>query len=410
MKIIHTADWHLGDNFHGYDRTAEHEHFLNWLINIIVSEQPDVLLLAGDIYDNANPSAQAEEMLCNFLAKATEVHRGLRIIITAGNHDSGRRLQAPSELMRRMGVEVRGVVDHDEQGRPLIDRLIIPVGSVGSHEVQGIVIAVPYLRTGDIEFKDTLSRSVREFMQSLVAKARKLYGSDLPLVLMAHLYAAGAEIAQSEHSERLVVGGEDCIDPRGIDAGADYVALGHIHKAQQVGGDDKMMFYAGSPIPMSFAERNYSHGVNKITFGANGGMVVDRIEYTPQRTLVSLPSRGAATLNEILAGIKALPKADKKDSSQWPYLEIRLKEDTPSATSQNEIVGALQDRAVRLCRLVREMPERKAENNRRKMQSLDQLRNISPLDIAHDAYLTATGREMSEELAKRFKQAADMVG
>ena len=409
MKIIHTADWHLGDNFHGFDRSIEHEHFLQWLQDVINDEKADTLLVAGDVFDNANPSVQAEETLYRFLAQATAARPGLRIIITAGNHDSGRRLQAPSELLRPMGVEIRGVVEHDDKGQPLTDNLIIPVGVVGSRQVQAIVIAVPYLRTGDFEFKNTLSRSVREFLQGLVGKARKQYGDDAPVILMAHLYAAGSEIAASEHSERLVVGGEDCIDARGMDAGVDYVALGHIHKAQQVGGEDKMVFYAGSPMPMSFAEKGYSHGVNLITIGAKGGAVIDRLEYKPLRSIISVPEKGAASLDEVVDMLHALPKAGKTDPAGWPYVEIRLKEQELNPAAHSEIINAMQDKAARLCRLVREMPEGKAGGQHRKMQSLDQLRNISPLDIAHDAYLTATGQEMSEELAKRFKQAADIA-
>ena len=409
MKILHTADWHLGDNFHGYERSAEHEHFLEWLKGVIVSERPDALLMAGDIFDNANPSAHAEEMLYSFLAKATSLHPGMRIIIIAGNHDSGRRLQAPAELLRPMGVEIRGVVEHDDKDLPLTDNLIIPIAAVGANQVQTVVIAVPYLRSGDFEIKENLSRSIRDFLQSLVAKARKQYGKEVPVVLMAHLYAAGAEIAQSEHSERLVVGGEDCIDARGLDAGADYVALGHIHKAQQVGGEDKMIFYAGSPMPMSFAEKNYSQGVNMITFGASGGAIIDRLVYKPLRAVQSIPANGAAPLADILTQLHALPKADRVNPAEWPYLEIRLKDNEANPAAQAEIINALQDRAARLCPLVRVVPEGKADNRQRKMQSLDQLRNISPLDIAHDAYLTATGREMSEELAKRFKQAAELA-
>lgn len=408
MKIIHTADWHLGDSFHGFDRTMEHEHFLRWLLEVISTEKPDALLVAGDVFDNANPSVQAEEMLYGFLATATSVHPGLRIIITAGNHDSGRRLQAPAELLRPMGVEIRGVVDHDAQGQPLTDKLIIPICPAGDRQIQAVVIAVPYLRTGDFEMKDSLSRSVRDFLQGIVTNVRRQYGKEMPVLLVAHLYAAGSEIAAAEHSERLVVGGEDCIDARGIDAGVDYVALGHIHKAQQVGGDDKMMFYAGSPMPMSFAEKGYSHGVNVITIGANGGAVVDRLEYKPLREIMSVPAKGAAPLGEVLNLLRALPKA-KDDSAEWPYLEIRLKENELNLAAHNEIVGALEGRGVRLCRLVREVPESKVESRHRKMQSLDQLRNISPLDIAYDAYLTATGQEMSEEVAKRFKKAADMA-
>lgn len=407
MKIIHTADWHLGDSFHGYDRTQEHEHFLDWLKTVILAERPDVLLMAGDVFDNANPSAGAEQMFYSFLAQATALHKGLRIIITAGNHDSGRRLQAPAELLQAIGVEIRGTLEHNEQTEPLTDNLIIPVGAAGRAEVEAVIIAVPYLRTGDITFRDNMSRSIREFLLTLVEKARRAYGSRIPIALMAHLYTAGAQIAQSEHSERLMVGGEDCIDPYGIEVGADYVALGHIHKAQQVGGDDRMAFYAGSPIPMSFAEKGYCHGVNIITLGARGGAIVENREYKPLRAVQSVPAKGAASLNDVLNQLRALPKADKVSPSQWPYIEVRLSESELNPAAQTEISNALQDKAARLCRVVREVPESKADDRRRKMHSLDQLRNISPLDIAHDAYLRVKGREMSEELSKRFKEACE---
>ncbi|MBO4593841.1 MAG: exonuclease SbcCD subunit D [Bacteroidaceae bacterium] len=407
MKLLHTADWHLGDSFHGYDRDSEHRHFLNWLSEVIDTEQPDALLVAGDIYDNANPSAQAEEMLFNFMASVKSRHNNLRIILTAGNHDSGRRLQAPARLLRDVGVEVIGVVPTDAEGNQLPDKMIIPVSATDDPEDRALVLAVPYLRISDYDSKSgSATEGVRQFFSMLVKRARKSYGKDIPIVIMAHLYAVGSEIAALEHSERLVVGGEDCIDITGLDNDVAYVALGHIHKPQQVGGNDRMMFYAGSPLPMSFSEKGYPRGINKITLGA-GGVVVDRIDYSPLREIKSLPSSGAASLTDIMQQINALPKASREDADRWPYLEVRLKESEPSPTAPTEILSALQEKAVRLCRLVRVIPEDSTPTKQRKMKSLEQLRNISPLDIAHDAYLQATGQEMSDELAARFKQAAD---
>ena len=96
MKILHTADWHLGNNFHGYDRTDEHRHFLRWLLEVMEEKQPDVLIVAGDVFDTANPSARAEELLYDFLLRATQTVRGLQIVLIAGNHDSAGRLEAPA--------------------------------------------------------------------------------------------------------------------------------------------------------------------------------------------------------------------------------------------------------------------------------------------------------------------------
>ncbi len=405
MKILHSADWHLGDNFHGYDRKAEHDHFLEWLKDLIVDERPDALLVSGDIYDNANPSAPAQEELYRFLADATAANPGMTIVLTAGNHDSGRRLQAPTEMLRRCGVEVRGMVDRDNEGRMITDNLIVPLQAINNADDRAVVLAIPYLRTGDFESKKSLSAGMRSFFQTVAQRAHKLYGKDVPLVLMAHFYAVGSEVAQGEHSERLVVGGEDCVSVEGMDRDYAYVALGHIHKAQQVGGRDAMMFYAGSPIPMSFAEKNYRHGVNKITLGPGGGALVEQIAYTPLRQLQSIPQDGAAPLSQVLDEINQLPKKKKEAPEQWRYLEIRLLEKDVNPVVQNNILAALDEKAVRLCRLIRVAPQGGDTVRKDKMLSLDQLRNISPLDIAMDAYFQATNEEMDDELTARFKTA-----
>ena len=406
MKILHTSDWHLGDNFHGFDRFSEHDDFLCWLKNLIVEERPDVLVVCGDVFDNANPSARAEEQLYGFLADATRLHPGMRIIITAGNHDSGRRLQAPARLLRNQGVEIRGVVEHDEDGAPIISDLIIPVFGVNNPDDKAVVLAVPYLRSTDLDVKKSHSAAVRDFFLNLTKQARKLYGRQIPLILMAHLYAVGAEVALNEHSERLVVGGEDCVDVDGLDNDVAYVALGHIHKSQQVGGDERMVFYSGSPIPMSFSEKNYHRGVNKLIIGKNGGIVFEQVEYVPMRRLVSLPEEGAASLTEVLEGIKQLPSKQKEDADRWCYLEIKLKDTDANPASQNEILNALTTRAARLCRLIKVSTHKGEKERKRKMESLDQLRNISPLDIALDAYLQVMGEEMDDKLVERFNIAA----
>lgn len=405
MKIIHTADWHLGDNFHGYDRLAEHDHFLHWLRELIARENPDALLMCGDIFDNANPSAQAEELLFSFLADVTSAHRGIQIIMIAGNHDSGRRLEAPASLLRHYGVEVRGVVERDDNGAVLLDNLVVPLRALNNPEERVGVLAVPYLRFSDLEAGKPHSQAVREFFLGAVKQARHTYGKKMPLLLMAHLYAAGSEVALNEHSERLVVGGEDCIDVKGLDNDVAYVALGHIHKAQQVGGEDRMVFYAGSPIPMSFAEKNYSHGVNKLIVGSTGGVVLEREDYEPMRRLRSIPAKGAATLPEILKFIEQLPDKNKKDPDQWDYLEVRLQDSAADVGAQKEIIDALESKAVRLCRLIRTSLSTPSQEDDTKRASLEQLRNIKPLDIALDVYLAARGEEMTDEQVQRFNLA-----
>ena len=110
MKLIHTADWHLGNTFHGYDRTQEHRHFLDWLLDRLREQQPDALIVSGDIYDTPNPSAAAEELLYDFLLQATDAVRGLQVVLIAGNHDSAGRIDAPASLLKRHNIYVRGTL------------------------------------------------------------------------------------------------------------------------------------------------------------------------------------------------------------------------------------------------------------------------------------------------------------
>ena len=104
MKFIHTADWHLGNTFHGHDRSEEHHHFLKHLLDLISTRRPDALIVAGDIFDTPNPSARAEAMLYDFLLEATSRVQGLQIVLIAGNHDSGSRLEAPAALLKSHNV------------------------------------------------------------------------------------------------------------------------------------------------------------------------------------------------------------------------------------------------------------------------------------------------------------------
>ena len=110
MKIIHTADWHIGQTFFGYDRFQEHQYFLDWLTDQITTQQIDVLLISGDIFDVANPSAQAQRQFYRFLRRVTEQNPGLQIILIAGNHDSASRLETPIPLLEEMNIQIRGTV------------------------------------------------------------------------------------------------------------------------------------------------------------------------------------------------------------------------------------------------------------------------------------------------------------
>ena len=143
MKILATSDWHLGNLFHGNDRLPEHKHFLKWLLEQIAEQKPDALLIAGDIFDNGNPSAAAQTVYYEFLADATQLCPNMQVIITAGNHDSASFLNAPKALLFALNVHVIGAAT-----QPIDKEVLLLKNSQG--QPAAIVCAVPYLRDRDV--------------------------------------------------------------------------------------------------------------------------------------------------------------------------------------------------------------------------------------------------------------------
>ena len=149
MKIIHTSDWHLGNSFHGHSREAEHAHFLGWLTEMLTQQQPDALIISGDIFDSANPSAAAENMFYEFLARAGEVVKGIQVVVIAGNHDSGGRLEAPAGLLKMHNVYVRGILKTTPDGEPDYEHHILPLSSRTGSEAEVAVFAVVAVAPAD---------------------------------------------------------------------------------------------------------------------------------------------------------------------------------------------------------------------------------------------------------------------
>ena len=144
IRILHTADWHLGQTFFGYDRTEEHGVFLNWLAEEIRQKEIDALIIAGDVFDVSNPSAASQSMYYQFIYRVTAENPYLQIVIVAGNHDSAARLEAPLPLLQAMRTEVRGVVRKLEGGEIDYDHLTVELKN-RKGEVELLCMAVPFL-------------------------------------------------------------------------------------------------------------------------------------------------------------------------------------------------------------------------------------------------------------------------
>ncbi len=393
----------MGNVFHGHERLDEHRHFLDWLTEVLQERQPDALFISGDVFDSPNPSAAAEQMFYDFLQRANAVVEGLQIVIIAGNHDSAGRLEAPASLLSTHNIYIKGLVHLTPQGTPLFDNFLIPLHRRGEAEASILCFALPYLRAADWSGGST-SEGLRHYFSQLHQAANKSEYAHLPRVALAHFYASGAEISPEGHSERLVVGGQDCVDPNVMGGGFCYVALGHIHKQQKVA---EGIYYAGSALPMSFSERGYRHGAQWIEVERNSVPHTFHIGYSPLRELLTIPKHGAASVEEMLSLLNELPMRKKKDdAATWPYLEIRVEESQPEPELLKRVSEVLEERAVRFCRMVRSLSLAEAGNDS-PIESLESLHEINPLEMAQNIFENRYHKAMPEELQQRFLEAEE---
>lgn len=402
IRILHTADWHLGQTFFGYDRTEEQEHFLSWLSSRLKENEIDVLIIAGDVFDVSNPSAASQRMFYRFLHEVTEENPSLQVVAVAGNHDSAARLEAPLPLLQKMRTEIKGIVPKVD-GEIDYDSLLVELKNRNG-ETEAICMAVPFLRQGDYPAVETegnpYAEGVKELYSRLLERALAKKKEEMAVVAIGHLQATGSEIADRDYSERTIIGGLECVSPAAFSGEISYTALGHIHKSQRVSGRENIR-YAGSPLAMSFAEKNYHHGVVVVTIDGKKPADIRKLEYSPLCKLMSLPRTGtAASPDDILEQLKDMQLPEE---SNMPYLEIKVLLTEPEPMLRQQIEEALADKPVRLARIV--SVYRQAEENIPEETVLaGGLQEMTPVQIVKAIYENTYQSGMPDELMSLFKE------
>ena len=413
MKILTTSDWHIGNLFHGNDRLPEHQHFLQWLLSRIEEQQPDALLVAGDVFDNGNPSAAAQSAYYEFLADATRLCPQMKMIITAGNHDSASRLEAPRAVLTRQNVEIRGNVhrmwrqsEEDGEGAWAIDfdDLMIPLE--GKDGLQAVVLAVPFLRS-DIVQHASYSKGVNLILRELTIRARGKY-PDVPLIMMAHIYAKGAKIAKRDASEKIVIGGQEEVNFEGWTDHPDYLTCGHIHKRQHI-WHTSWARYTGSVLPMSFAEMDYQHGVDMLTIGENGIERVDFLEYVPQHALCILPRNDEILPTKKLAKLMLRELPERKDGrldDSFLYVVLKVGLEKSGNDDIRLLEEAISTRNAVLCKIQKVMPELDLTtiSTGTPIHSIDDILNRDPLDTIKETFTARKNHEMSEHQEQMLRE------
>lgn len=345
MRLLHTSDWHLGHTLRG-EVTREYEHaaFLAWLLDSCVREAADALVITGDVFDSATPPASAERMWFEFLAAVRRARPAMDVVAIAGNHDSPARLGAASSVLRELGVHVVGGLPRRDDGGLDLDRILIPVAGG-----RGLVAAVPFLRPVDVP-SDAVE-PLSEIYAEVIAAARARRRADQALIVTGHLYMAGAD-TQYLSERRVSIGGQESAPLRLFPDDIDYVALGHIHRAQRVGRAS--IRYAGAPLPLSLDEADYKNQIVAIDFAA--GRIRDLRTPAVPRTveIVRVPRRGAAPLAEVVAELARLPLLVPGDPAR-PFLEVVVALERPEPRLRSAIEAALEDKQPRLIRIATEI-------------------------------------------------------
>ncbi len=360
IRLLHTADWHLGATLQGWSREAEHRAALAQLVAIAKQRAVDAIIVAGDIFDSLNPSADAQRLLYDTLRDLRAACPHARIALVAGNHDPAARLEAPRALFEMADVVSIGAFARRD-GAFDVRAHLSPIrdanGRVGAY-----VLALPYPRAADLPVGcEGAVGAVREAYREAVDSARREIGRGEtgmpPLVVTGHLHVAGG--LESEGSERrILVGGEHAVPPDVFSPDIAYVALGHLHRPQSVGRET--IRYSGSLIPMSKTEIDYAHGVSIVDIDDSGAVAVEHAPFSRAVRHLRASASGALSLAELEPALQALDLDDSAQMENWPFVHLAIRVDGPAVGLKAEVDAICEQFPLRLVSMTVERPQAQA--------------------------------------------------
>lgn len=388
LRIFHSADWHFGKTIGNVDRTEDFLAFIDQFIAMVEERKPDVLLIAGDIFDTSLPSNKAQKLYYSWIHRLQNTSVKA-IVITAGNHDSQRFLEAPKALLETMNCFIAGetpeeqvFILRDEKGEPLL--------GVG---------AVPYLREGDVRTGSmSYSDATRAELFEAGVKAhyqavwelvnKELAGAKVPRIAMAHLFVTGSElrpgVQKAREEDALRVGSLNSVTSDAFEQGWDYVALGHIHHAQELTSKTPMR-YSGAPIGLTFNHRKYSHSIVELNIDETGALTIDTLPVAQTRLFLHFEG----TLAELIAGIEEAGKTHHQ-----PYVEAVLTSDEVEPLLVEKLTAVAEKAGVIL---IATRNERALQRYQEEESSLVALNELSPREVFRLLVAEESGGKAGEE-------------
>ncbi len=321
MRILHTADWHLGRHLEGRSRLPEQADFLDELVEIVEQEHIDLILMAGDVYDTYNPPAEAEELFYDSLIRLTAGGKR-KIVCIAGNHDHPDRLAAANPLAETHGIYLLG----------LPNQRALDIAVPTSQEVASI-FALPYpseSRLREVLSKENEEELLRdaydERIKQLFLQQQQHFSPQHINLAMSHLFVQGG--ATSESEREIQVGGAYTVSPQSLPAYVQYVALGHLHRPQNVKHAPTLARYSGSPLAYSFSEAGYTKSVTILDAHPNQEIALQEIYLRSGKPLVTWEATEG--IGQVYQWLE-----EGRDQGAWVNVEIYVNEALPTEVTHN---------------------------------------------------------------------------
>jgi exonuclease SbcD len=367
MKIIHTSDWHLGISLHNASLIEEQKSYIDFLINAVKEQNIDAVMIAGDIFDHSVSSAEAISLYNEAVTKlCNEI--GVPVIISAGNHDGAARLASCNELLKKAGLYIFGKLSKEIS--------IVELNNVN-------IYILPYFNTDEVKslFPENKIISYSDAMNCLVKNIKLNFNPGKKNILMSHCFVSGSVLSESDRSA--MVGGTSVV-PSEVFEGFDYVALGHLHKAQNRGNNIR---YSGSPLKYSFSEAEHKKSITILSI--NDEIAIEELEVTPLRETRVI--RG--TYDELLS-------IAENDNCNDDYIKIEMT-DRYAGMEAVELFRNYYPNLLNISGKTTETEESEL--------TVEELYNLSPDDILEKFYKDITGMELTDDQINLFREAMSAV-
>lgn len=382
MKIIHTSDWHLGHLLYNDSQEEAHKDMFEQMKKIVREQKPDVFLVSGDIYDTTQPSAAVQQVFADAILDIHKANPEMTIVCIAGNHDSGSKHMIFHTPWLALNVHMIGNITKDSN----LEDYIIEVDG------KGFVVAVPFAADRFMP-EDVFTRLSEKVSEKNAEK-------QLPVVLMAHLAIMKSIWTGHDFSSETNIGGLNCTELTVFGDDYDYVALGHIHRQQQLDKDGRVR-YSGTPIPVSFdeVESGNTNGVLLVECEKHKGEVkVESIGINNIRPLVNLP----------IDGFKDWDSA-KRDLSQYPadiqsFIRLNVEvDDYLPAGANDEAQMLVKDKVCRLCLINTRRKNERQQTAEHRSFSASEFKKLDIEDVAK-MWIESQGDDFTDEMRELLQE------